>query len=134
MKELFDAIEKIQADFESIERPTLEVESPTKLRTTQRDGRHPNGFTISEDVAESPVKHEAAKNPAVKQEWNPQMDADLTKLMVELGETDSYGSPKDIGEWEFDELEKDFPPPAVTAAAAAAATNTKTELPSSNED
>lgn len=128
VKELFDAIDMIQADFESIERPLLEVESPTRLKTPRRSERHPNGFAISRGVAEVPGKDEATKKPSIKQEGNPQMDAELTKLMMELGETDSECSPKEIGEWEFDELEKDFPPMAVTAAG------TKTESPSSKRE
>ncbi|KAK4385448.1 hypothetical protein Sango_2668800 [Sesamum angolense] len=83
VKELFDNIEKLREEFESIERPTLEMENPTK----ETDGS-------------------SGEKPQEKQALDP--EAELAKLESEFGKVNQDYSAEEIGEWEFDELEREL--------------------------
>ncbi|KAF5737138.1 coiled-coil domain-containing protein 18 isoform X2 [Tripterygium wilfordii] len=104
---LFDALEKIKEEFESIDRPTLEVETPTnKSNSTRSNEPHlslsptskqsPGGTPDSRDGAK--WKHTSGKLGKVVD-----IQGEMEKLASDL-EKDGRDSTEEIGEWEFDEL------------------------------
>lgn len=112
VKELFDNIEKLRQEFESIERPNLEMENPTKELETpsteepQESQSHPRTTPIA-DTPE-PKKSEQPKSPAVKGEPVLDADAELAQLESEFGKVNREYTAEEIGDWEFDELEKEL--------------------------
>ncbi|EEF35601.1 uncharacterized protein LOC8262692 isoform X2 [Ricinus communis] len=111
-KELFDDIEKLRKEFESIERPILEVETPPT----------PKAETVSEEPLGSPThklipessstpKSEIdgqPKAPAVEEQLVLDPAAELAKLESEFGKDARDYSGEEIGDWEFDELEREL--------------------------
>ncbi|XP_059463570.1 uncharacterized protein LOC132192300 [Corylus avellana] len=97
VKELFDALEKINYEFESIERPKLEIETPTrKLATPSSSGRHRSYFRTSEHNAESlEDKQDEASIQRVKAE-------------PKFGKVGGDDLAEEIGDWEFDVLQEDI--------------------------
>ncbi|KAL4290527.1 hypothetical protein GQ457_14G023000 [Hibiscus cannabinus] len=91
-KELFNDVEKLRVEFEAIERPTLEIETP-KLDTPIIEATQP--------------KPEATKDGP---EAQPQLDpaAELAQLESEFGQGSHDYSADEIGDWEFDELEREL--------------------------
>lgn len=107
IEELFNALEKVKQEFESIERPALEVENPIRRLKSP---------SISPDI-QSPKFKQAPENPAKKHVKKPKSSlvngiqaptlVELEPLESELGEDDT-GYLDEIGEWESDELEKEL--------------------------
>ncbi|KAK8481575.1 hypothetical protein V6N12_007938, partial [Hibiscus sabdariffa] len=90
-KELFNDIEKLRAEFEAIERPTLEIETP-KLDTP---------------IEATQPKPEATKDgPEAQLLLDPA--AELAQLESEFGQGSHDYSADEIGDWEFDELEREL--------------------------
>nr|KYP75417.1 hypothetical protein KK1_008145 [Cajanus cajan] len=110
VKELFDVIEKLRTQFESIERPILEIESPAKVETPPPEK--------SDETVEKPKSPSAKepKSPSVKEPKSPSVKADqildheaeLAKLESEFGNVSQDYSGEEIGDWEFDELEREL--------------------------
>ncbi|XP_017984992.1 PREDICTED: myosin-11 isoform X2 [Theobroma cacao] len=103
VKELFDDIEKLRAEFEAIERPTLEMEIPkadTPIETPQE--------TLSPRPAleSTQPKPDTKKNPETLPVLDPA--AELAKLESEFGKVGQDYSAEEIGGWEFDELEREL--------------------------
>lgn len=103
VKELFDDIEKLRAEFEAIERPTLEMEIPkadTPIETPQE--------TLSPRPAleSKQPKPDTKKNPETLPVLDPA--AELAKLESEFGKVGQDYSAEEIGGWEFDELEREL--------------------------
>ncbi|KAL2227568.1 UNVERIFIED_CONTAM: hypothetical protein Sindi_2115500 [Sesamum indicum] len=113
VKELFDNIEKLREEFESIERPTLEMENPTKETDissgekqqesvtnsfTEQAAKELNAGKVNNDPQPPPVKSEQVLDP----------EAELAKLESEFGKVNRDYSAEEIGEWEFDELEREL--------------------------
>lgn len=108
---MFDDIEKLRDKFDMIERPNLEIETPPPK---------PESESIQEvqsSVPQPPVedsknsKVETGKQPeppAVNAEQALDAAAELAKLESEFGKVSHEYSAEDIGEWEFDELEKEL--------------------------
>ncbi|KAK6929273.1 hypothetical protein RJ641_005478 [Dillenia turbinata] len=128
VKELFDDIEKLRQQFEAIERPTLEMENPTPGAETssnenvQRSSSDPtapkslelekNGPQISSHPTttktievEKNVPIEAAPD---KVDQVLDTEAELAKLETEFGKVSQDYTYEEIGDWEFDELEKEL--------------------------
>ncbi|XP_059297439.1 uncharacterized protein LOC132050277 [Lycium ferocissimum] len=107
IKKLFENIEKLRKEFESIERPNLEMEIPVEEEEEMVDGNisHP-----SEQAIEIAVSGEKKKNepPSAKTEQVLDPEADLAKLESEFGKINRDYSAEEIGDWEFDELEKEL--------------------------
>ncbi|XP_039037324.1 uncharacterized protein LOC120174594 isoform X2 [Hibiscus syriacus] len=101
IKELFNDLDKLRAEFEAIERPTLELETP-KVDIPIEDIQ-----TTPESTQSKPEATE--DNP----EAQPLLDhaAELAQLESEFGngsqEAQDY-SANEIGDWEFDELEREL--------------------------
>ncbi|KAG6758422.1 hypothetical protein POTOM_038769 [Populus tomentosa] len=110
VKELFDEIEKLRVEFESIERPNLELEIPTPKAdsTSEKPLGSPshistqNATTLKSNIDEHP------KAPAVEADEVLDPAAELAKLESEFGKDARDYSTEEIGGWEFDELEREL--------------------------
>ncbi|KAG4127486.1 hypothetical protein ERO13_D10G218200v2 [Gossypium hirsutum] len=98
VKELFNDIEKLRVEFEAIERPTLEIETP-KIDTPNEDMQ-----MVPESTQPKP------DNTKAKTEAQPLLDpaAELAKLESEFGKGSQDYLTEEIGDWEFDELEREL--------------------------
>ncbi|KAL7215146.1 hypothetical protein ACSBR1_027333 [Camellia fascicularis] len=109
VKELFDSIEKLREEFESIERPVLEMENPSEANTPREkqpdSPRHP-----PMQATESPkaAKDKRPKSPKVEAEQGLDTEAELAKLESEFGKVSQDYSTEEVGDWEFDELEREL--------------------------
>lgn len=122
IKELLDEIEKLRQEFESIDRPNLEIENPTpKEESSPREKLHktpsfgpPQGEkneTLESPKAEKVEKVGHSESPKAKRNDQGQVldtEAELAKLEKEFGKVGEDYSTEEIGGWEFDELEKEL--------------------------
>ncbi|XWS07854.1 hypothetical protein CRYUN_Cryun41cG0028600 [Craigia yunnanensis] len=103
VKELFDDIEKLRSEFESIERPTLEMETPKADTPTEK---------LQESLSPRPTLESTQPKPDTKKnpESQPVLDpaAEVAKLESEFGKVGQDYSAAEIGDWEFDELEREL--------------------------
>ncbi|GFZ14853.1 hypothetical protein Acr_24g0010430 [Actinidia rufa] len=109
VKELFDSIEKLREAFESIERPDLEMENPPS--EADPHGKQPDSPSHPPlQAAESPkvVKDEHPPSPKIRTEQLLDAEAELAKLESEFGKVSQDYSTEEVGDWEFDELEKEL--------------------------
>ncbi|CAM0879585.1 unnamed protein product [Alopecurus aequalis] len=104
VQSLFSEIDKLREAFDSIERPTLDIEvRRAKVPTKER----------SESSSSSPVH--APSTPAAAPVGSPKSPAkseqtshpELAELELEFGKSNRY-STEDISGWEFDELEEEL--------------------------
>lgn len=106
--ELFDAISKLKEQFESIERPNLEIENPEPK--TPADKQHDDATSAPAEGAE-PSKAQTGKkpkSPTTKSDQALDHEAELAKLESEFGGVGQEYSTEEIGDWEFDELEREL--------------------------
>ncbi|CAK9315159.1 unnamed protein product [Citrullus colocynthis] len=112
VQELFNDIEKLREKFESIERPNLEIETPPpKSEYESREEVESSNVPqpLSEDNKNSKIKTgKDPELPSVKVEQTLDAAAELAKLESEFGKVGHDYSAEDIGEWEFDELEREL--------------------------
>lgn len=108
VKELFEKIEKLRQEFESIERPTLEIENPTKDTDTSPSESVASSFTEQAEKEVSSGKANEPQRPSPKSEHVLDPEAELAKLESEFGNVNQDYSTEEIGEWEFDELEREL--------------------------
>ncbi|RRT42910.1 hypothetical protein BHM03_00056564, partial [Ensete ventricosum] len=101
VKELFELIEKLRVDFESIERPILEIEI---LKETQSDDRLEKGPLPAIQITSSPRPKGI--------EWTTDdlsdTESEIAKLEMEYGKAGMHCSTDEIDEiggWEFDDLD-----------------------------
>ncbi|KAL9365431.1 hypothetical protein Peur_043304 [Populus x canadensis] len=110
VKELFDDIEKLRVEFESIERPNLELEAPTpKADNSSEKALGSPSHTSSQNV--TTLKSNIDKHPtepAVEADEVLDPAAELAKLESEFGKDTRDYSVEEIGDWEFDELEREL--------------------------
>ncbi|GAA0173454.1 actin binding motor protein [Lithospermum erythrorhizon] len=125
VQELFDNIEKLRQEFESFERPYLEIENPPQVSETSSNQNSPKASSLKSDSqgaenisknepteqpdsskAEVTVTPEAGKSEKPEQVLDP--EAELAKLESEFGKVSSDYSAEEIGNWEFDELEREL--------------------------
>lgn len=111
VRELFEAIEKLRTQFESIERPHLEIETPpgaeaeTPSYEKQQDSTSAPAQGTDVSKAE---KDEEPKSSAVKADQVLDDEAELTKLESEFGKPGQDDSPMEVSDWEFAELEREL--------------------------
>lgn len=110
VKELFDNIEILRQKFESIERPDLDLEHPSSEAETPPGMEpdtllHPSSLATESQIA---GKDEQPKSDEVKPEHVLDTEAELAKLESEFGKVSQDYSTEEVGDWEFDELEKEL--------------------------
>ncbi|CAA0808226.1 Unknown protein [Striga hermonthica] len=112
VKVLFDNIEKLREEFESIERPNLEIENPVKeaaiYACETSDIRR-----VTNSITEQPEKittgnNDGSKPPPLKSEQMLDPEAELAKLESQVGNINKDYTTEEISEWEFDELEREM--------------------------
>ncbi|GJN37430.1 hypothetical protein PR202_gb26384 [Eleusine coracana subsp. coracana] len=125
VRDLFSEIEKLKEVFESVERPTLDIEVrkakvPTKERSEPSLSPvrvHSSPKDVPQDTPNSPVKpvqapsspkdapKDTPKSP-VRAEQMLDPDSELAKLELEFGKVNKY--PEETSGWDFDELEEEL--------------------------
>lgn len=103
VRNLFSEIEKLKEAFESVERPTLDIEvRKAKVPTKDRPELSPSPVQapsspkdVPADTPNSPAKPEQTLDP----------DSELAKLELEFGKVNKY---PEISGWDFDELEEEL--------------------------
>ncbi|KAJ7975888.1 coiled-coil domain-containing protein 18 isoform X2 [Quillaja saponaria] len=119
IKELFDDIEKLRAQFENIERPILEIETPTAKEEAPSTAKEEAPSTKKPLTITSPTPvqgtevpktetDEQPKSGAAKAEQVMDPESELAKLESEFGKVGQDYSTEEIGDWEFDELEREL--------------------------
>jgi hypothetical protein len=116
VKELFKKIEKLRDEFESIERPNLEIETPPALESesAKHDSENPPESkeevkAVKKDEESEQVeskKNEKSESGRSKNEPVSEAEAELAKFESEFGNHGDYND--EINDWEFDELEKEL--------------------------
>ncbi|CAL0320644.1 unnamed protein product [Lupinus luteus] len=112
VKELFDAIEKLQTQFEFIERPILEIESPNTEAETppaeKKPDATPSATTQGTTEISKTQRDEQPKSHSVKADQVFDHEAELAKLESEFGNVSQDYLAGEIDDWEFDELEREL--------------------------
>ncbi|CAN4101584.1 unnamed protein product [Withania somnifera] len=110
IKKLFENIEKLRQEFESVERPNLEMEIPVKEGDASSHEMVDSVSHPSDQAMETAAAGEKKKNepPSAKAEEVMDPEAELAKLESEFGKINHNYSAEEIGDWEFDELEKEL--------------------------
>ncbi|XP_028801490.1 spindle pole body component 110 [Neltuma alba] len=108
--ELFDAISKLRAQFESIERPNLELEKPAPNTETPPTEKQHDGTSAPAQGADASKMQtgKKPKSPTAKSDQVLDHEAELAKLESEIGGAGQEYSTEEIGDWEFDELEREL--------------------------
>ncbi|KAK6933263.1 hypothetical protein RJ641_036157 [Dillenia turbinata] len=128
VKGLFDDIEKLRQQFEAIERPTLEMENPTsgaETSSSENVQRSSSDLIAPESIEVEKNGPQNSSHPTttktVEVEKNVPIDSasnkvdqvldtesELAKLESEFGKVSQGYTSEEIGDWEFDELEKEL--------------------------
>lgn len=110
----------MRGEFESIERPNLEIENPppkeeapSATETIKSDPPQSPNKDTGAHKAEDAGAHKAQtdghpKSSAAKAEQALDPAAELAKLESEFGKVGQDYSGEEIGDWEFDELEREL--------------------------
>lgn len=114
MKELFDDMEKLRQQFESIARPTLEIETPSPKSSASSPKSPKPSSSMDAPIESIPTQKPELSNPpdapnttaGSSQEFNP--EAELAELESEFGKVARDYSADEVDGWEFDELEKEL--------------------------
>ncbi|XP_042499739.1 uncharacterized protein LOC122077913 [Macadamia integrifolia] len=121
VKELLGSIEELREEFDSIERPTLEIETPSpreEAPSGERLEEAPSPSSPAQTIHTIPSptgtvdtlpskNDEPPKSTIVKAEQSLDPEAELAKLESDIGNV-SRDYTEEIGGWEFDELEKEL--------------------------
>jgi hypothetical protein len=121
VRNFFSEIEKLKEEFESVQRPTLDIEvSKAKVPTKERSESSSSPIqapSSPEDTPKSSVKavqtpslpkdapEDTPKSP-VKPEQMLDPDSEVAKLELEFGKDNKY--PEETSGWDFDELEEEL--------------------------
>lgn len=109
VKELFDKMEKLRQDFESIERPDLDMENPSsELETPGTIPDIPLHPPLLATESPKAGKDEQPESHEVEPENVLDTEAELAKLESEFGKVSQDYSTEEVGDWEFDDLEKEL--------------------------
>ncbi|MED6168451.1 hypothetical protein PIB30_011617 [Stylosanthes scabra] len=117
VKELFNAIENLRTKFEAIERPNLEIESPPEKPESPHAEKKLDDTPAASAPAPAPAQgteisktetDKRSKSPSAKGDEIFDHEAELAKLESEFGKVGQDYSGEEIGDWEFDELEREL--------------------------
>ncbi|KAI7756262.1 hypothetical protein M8C21_015496, partial [Ambrosia artemisiifolia] len=116
IKELFENIEKLRVKFDSIERPNLEMENPDEVEETAdaetstkpADKPQVQVQTQAQTQTETRTSEQHVKSPTAKGDQGLDPEAEIAKLESEFGKVNREYTEEEIGDWEFDELEKEL--------------------------
>ncbi|CAN1257797.1 hypothetical protein LINPERPRIM_LOCUS9704 [Linum perenne] len=117
VKGLFDEIEGLRQQFDAIERPNLEMEVPSSKQETastekpsEKPSEHSDDTSQKSDTSEHPKIATSPKSSTDGGEAGKTLDAEaeLAKLESEFGKLDQDYSGEEVGDWEFDELEREL--------------------------
>ncbi|XP_076929694.1 uncharacterized protein LOC143594208 isoform X2 [Bidens hawaiensis] len=116
IKELFENIEKLRAKFDSIERPNLEMENPEEVEESAsavaETSTKPADKSQTQTKTQTRTGEQQVKSPTAKggqgQGQGLDPEAELAKLESEFGKVNREYTEEEIGDWEFDELEKEL--------------------------
>ncbi|GKB89377.1 hypothetical protein Tco_0961649 [Tanacetum coccineum] len=118
IKELFENIEKLREKFDAIERPNLEMENPEELEETPEEAETSTKpaetqsprkqKTAEKSETQTQKKDHQVKSTTAKGDEGLDHEAELAKLESEFGKVNSEYTEEEIGDWEFDELEKEL--------------------------
>ncbi|XP_044509082.1 uncharacterized protein LOC123227974 isoform X2 [Mangifera indica] len=111
VRELFDDIEKLRLEFESIERPNLELESLIPEADAPSNETPPGSPSNTPAQGTTTVKPKLDEHPektTIMAEQALDPEAELAKLESEFGKVSQDYPGEEIGDWEFDELEREF--------------------------
>ncbi|GLT89659.1 hypothetical protein SLE2022_076360 [Rubroshorea leprosula] len=100
-RELFDVLEDIKMEFESIERPTLEIETPSHASQSPSITKSLKTSWSSKSLGKQSSKKGEKKSSRKEEAGKPKFD-----LGLDAGDH-SDEETEEIGDWEFDAFEKD---------------------------
>ncbi|GLT47874.1 hypothetical protein SLA2020_215330 [Shorea laevis] len=100
-RELFDVFEDIKMEFESIERPTLEVETPSHASQSLSTTKSLKSSWSPKSLGKQSSKKGEKKSSRKEEAGKPKFD-----LGLDAGDH-SDEETEEIGDWEFDAFEKD---------------------------
>lgn len=98
MTELLDSIQKIKDEFESIERPKLQVEIPIERSETPPSQIHSKIPPFPTTTNNKHKQERVKKSPSITAK---------TISIAELDKSSEDDSAEEISEWEFDAVDKD---------------------------
>ncbi|CAH8380642.1 unnamed protein product [Eruca vesicaria subsp. sativa] len=103
VKELFEALDKTKEEFESIELPLLDIESPAR---TSSSSRSPSlKMTLDTQLSDTvPTKPADDDSPDSKKGSSEKEDAVKNQLELELDDGEEFLA-DEINDWEFDALD-----------------------------
>ncbi|KAG6603685.1 hypothetical protein SDJN03_04294, partial [Cucurbita argyrosperma subsp. sororia] len=108
VQELFDALEKIKQEFESIKRPKLLIETTRQRSELAVNEKSHIDSSSSEQTAEvRRLKFEDINDSLAKGTKNFSLKAEMAKP-DSTEEVDTVDSNEEINDWEFDELGRDY--------------------------
>ncbi|KAI6698213.1 hypothetical protein NL676_018332 [Syzygium grande] len=109
VEKLFASLEKIKDEFDSIQRPGLEIETPTQKSQNPLTNGHPiSSSSVLAKASQNFREDEATDGSSIKVEMTSNTISEPEKLEVDYGKADRDHLTNEIGDWEFDELEKEF--------------------------
>ncbi|XP_057972268.1 uncharacterized protein LOC131160514 isoform X2 [Malania oleifera] len=111
VKELFDALERMKDEFQSIERPVLDIETPRKGAQVASEKEPPESPSFSPKKTAEPLDWKQdgkSRSPTSQEEKLVGPDVELAKLESEPQKDSRDYLAEEITDWEFDELEKEL--------------------------
>ncbi|CAM8954833.1 unnamed protein product [Rhodiola kirilowii] len=108
VNELLENIEKLRIKFESIERPFLDIESPSPKSESLHSETQPESPSNPPSQALGSPKATKSDSSSVKVGLEVDPDSELAKSESEFGKLGQEYSTEEIGDWDFDELEREL--------------------------
>ncbi|KAK3445301.1 hypothetical protein EUGRSUZ_A01215 [Eucalyptus grandis] len=109
VEKLFAALEKIKSEFDSIQRPGLEIETPTQKSQNPLTNGYPiSSSSVSGKASKNFREDEVTDGSSIKVEKTSNTTSKPEKLEFDYEKAERDHLTDEIGDWESDELEKEF--------------------------
>ncbi|KAF8042371.1 hypothetical protein BT93_A0866 [Corymbia citriodora subsp. variegata] len=109
VEKLFAALEKIKDEFDSIQRPDLEIETPIQKSQNPLTNGHPiTPSSVSGKASQNSRKGEVTDGSSNKVEKTSSPNSEPGKLEFDYEKAHRDHLTDESGDWDFDELEKEF--------------------------